>query len=238
MRSPLHTCTLLAGLRSALLAVVGVAALASVGHAATITLRSGNAAVGLPDPNIRYLSAPVSSCGLSFPSAFSAADFAAAQAGPNPIVVTPYGPWATSLPCDPLAQWIALDPNRTPHSMLFAYTFVVPEPSDPCCADSARLSLCWTVDDWLGDLDNSINSGAYLNGTPLGITGGNYATQTNAAVDVTGILHCGVNTLYMYDRDAACVVSGLMFSARIDYVPCIATPTNVRTWGSIKALYR
>jgi hypothetical protein len=234
MRALVRSAVVRTGLRGVVLALAGVVALSSVGHAATIVLRSGNAPVGQPDPLIRYLVEPSGSCGVGFPAAFTAADFAAARTGPNANVVNPYPVWGASLACDPQARWIAPDPNLAPRSALFAYDFLV---ADPCCYDKVTLDLCWIVDDWLGDLDSGINTGVYLNGVPLPITGGNHSTDTHAIVDVTSIVHCGPNTLYIYNRDAGCVVSGLIFSATLDLRECL-TPTSPGTWGKVKAQYR
>jgi len=60
----------------------------------------------------------------------------------------------------------------------------------------------------LGDTVNP--AGVYLNQVPIpAINGGSYATMsTVSGIDVTGILHCGTNTLHIYNRDLACAVSG------------------------------
>ena len=230
MRNPLRLVTLRAGL----LALVAVGAFVSAGNATVVTLRSGNAPVGQPDPLNTFLAEPSGACGVGFGAAFTAADFAAAETGPNATVVNPISVWLPSLACDSTAKWISVNSNYGPVSTLFAQSFFIPA---PCCIDHAKLTLCWAVDDWLGDLDTFTNGGAYLNGVPLGISGGNYAVETSASVDVSQILHCGKNTLYMYDRDKGCAVSGLLYSASIEYVEC-RTSANRATWGGIKSFYR
>ena len=221
-------------MRRALLGIMSILVITSVAAATTVTIRTGNAPIGQPDPLVRFLAEPSGNCGAGFPAAFTPADFAAASSGANPYVLTAFSPWIASLPCDPAAQWITPFADLSARSALFAQDFVVPE---PCCIHQATLSFCWAQDDWLGDLDTFINPGVFLNGTPLPIAGGSYAAETQAVVDVTGILHCGVNTLYVYDRDAGCAVSGLIYSAtfQIDECPVSVGPT---TWGRLKALYQ
>lgn len=220
--------------RRALLSILSIIAITSVTAASTVTIRTGNALIGQPDPLVRFLAEPTGFCGVGFAAPFTPADFAAASAGPSPYVITAFSPWIPSLPCDPLAQWVTPYSDLTARSALFAQEFVVP---DPCCIHQATLNFCWAQDDWLGDLDTFINQGVYLNGTPLPIAGGSYASETQAIVDVTGILHCGLNTLYVYDRDAGCSVSGLIYSATFDIQEC---PVSVgpTTWGRLKALYQ
>ena len=235
MRTLLLASTWRAGLRASLLAVATLAVFTSSGSALTITLRSGNAPTGNPDPLITFLPGPIQ-CGQGFAAPFTAADFAAAVGGPNANVIVPYGVWGASLACDPLAKWIAPNPTLAPQSALFAYPFIVPA---PCCIHNAKLNLCWIVDDWLGDLDSYPNPmGVYVNGVAYPISGGNHSTDTQVLVDITASLHCGQNVLYIYNRDAACVVSGLIFSATIDVQECDPTSTQTHSWGRIKSLYR
>lgn len=221
-------------LRAGLLALLAVGTFVSAGHAGIITIRSGNAPVGQPDPLNTFLAEPSGLCGVGFGAAFTPANFAAAQAGPNATVVNPISVWVPSLTCDASAKWIAVNSNYGPVSALFAQSFNIPA---PCCIAHATLTLCWSVDDWLGDLDTFTNSGAYLNGVPLGVSGGNFAVETSATVDVTNILQCGQNTLYMYDRDKGCAVSGSLYSATINYLDC-KDPAKRTSWGVIKSHYR
>ena len=221
-----------------LLALIGIAfamLLTLPASAATVTIRTGNAAIGLTDPLIGFLPEPTGFCGAGFPAPFTAADFAAAAAGANPYVIAGFSPpWVASLACDSLAQWITPFSDNAARSMLTAQEFIVPE---PCCIQHATLDFCWAQDDWLGDIDTLINQGVFLNGTPLPISGGSYATETSVVVDVTGILQCGVNTLYVYDRDAGCSISGLIYSATFQIEECTVS-VEPDSWGRTKALYR
>ncbi len=207
--------------------------------ALTIIMRSGNAPAGSPDPLITQLQL-AGPCSAGFPAAFTAADFAAAAAGPPAFVLSFVHPaWLPSLPCDPAAKWIGIDPGATPRSALFAMKFFVPasDSTGVCCYDGARLNFCWSVDDFFGDGINP--AGLYVNGNPIpAASGGSYATESSlSGIDVSPYVHCGDNTLYFYDRDAACAVSGLNFSARLDMFECF-TPAPAPSWGSVKALYR
>lgn len=119
-------------------------------------------------------------------------------------------------------------------STLFAMDFDIP---DPCCYDSATLDFCWMADDGLGDTVNP--AGVYLNGVPLStITGGNFATPTTVnGVDILPLIHCGRNTLYVYNRDLGCAVSGAIWTAQLGLRECI-TPAHPSSWGGVKATYR
>jgi hypothetical protein len=216
------------------LAFLSLVLLGSGASASTVTIRTGNAPVGQPDPLVTILPEPSGLCGAGFPLAFTPADFAAAASGPASYVITNFAPWVSSLSCDPLAGWVTPFANSAARSALFAQSFVVPA---PCCIQQATLSFCWAMDDWLGDLDTFTNAGVFLNGTALPITGGSYAAETQAVVDVTGVLRCGTNTLYVYDRDAGCAVSGLMYSATFLITEC-AVSVEQDSWGRVKALYR
>jgi len=201
----------------------------------TIVLRSGGGIALLsPDPNWTYLAGspviPLSAV------PFTAADFAAALSGPSAIVVPPYGSaWLPSLVCDPLAQWISVSTSWGPASTLFARDFDV----TTCCIVKATLTFCWAADDYLGDAaaGGANPSGVYLNQAPLPIDGGNYATEFSSTVDVTSLVHCGLNELHVYDRDGAAVVSGAMFNATLEITGC-PLATERATWSKIKALYR
>jgi hypothetical protein len=222
--------------RTALPALAGTAAamlIAGSAFAFNVTLQSGNAAAGFPDPLVRRLPVPAL-CSNGFPAPFTPADFAAASAGPPAFVLTfVHGAWGQTLPCNPQSKWIGNDPSATPGSTLYAIDFQAP---DPCCFTSANLGMCWMADDLLGDAVNP--AGVYLNGNPLPITGGNYATQTIASgIDILPYLRCGTNTIYIYNRDLACAVSGINFYIGISAEEC-TTPAGNATWGGVKAIYR
>lgn len=215
---------------------IALCTLAIPAHAATtvIVLRSGNALAGNPDPLVRRLDL-ATICGAGYATAFGAAEFAAADVAPQAIVIAnPHPNWGTSIPCDPLAKWVGVDPNGTPLSALYAIDLNLP---DPCCYTKATLDFCWLVDDALGDTVNP--AGIYVNGTPIpAVAGGNYATQTTVnGIDILPLLHCGKNTIYVYDRDLGCVISGVNFSATVNLDDCI-DPANSTSWGRLKATYR
>jgi hypothetical protein len=207
--------------------------------AATITLRSGNVPPTALDPLITYYAEPSGACAVPFATPFSPSDFAAADAGPSAWSVPAFSVWAASLWCDPAAGWISTGPNSPSRSALYSVPFTVPV-HDPCCIQSATIEFCWAADDILGDpvaYGGPNPLGVYLNGVPLPIAGGNYAAATNMIVDITGLLQCGGNRLYVYNRDLGCAVAGTIFSATINYSECV-TPAGAHTWGSLKSIYR
>lgn len=205
--------------------------------AETISMRSGGGyAFGQNDPAWTYLigtpGAPLSG------APFTPGDFAAALAGPQSVVVPPYGGgslWIPSLLCDAQAQWISVDAASGPATALYGRHFDV----QTCCITKAFLTFCWASDDNIGDqLFGGPNPmGVYLNQTALPITGGSYATESGASLDVTGLVHCGLNEIHVYNRDAAFVVTGTMFSVTLDIIGC-PVKTESSTWGKIKALYQ
>jgi hypothetical protein len=204
--------------------------------AETISLRSGNAPLGSPDPQINML-VGVGATALSA-TPFSAADFAAACSGRPAVVMSPHPAWLQQLACDPLAKWIGQDVAGTPASAMYCQNFTV----QTCCIQSAFLNFCWSGDDALGDgIYGGPNlDGVYINGVPVApsINTGSYATQTvSGPVNITSLLHCGNNQLQIYNRDAALVVSGIVYSAMIDISEC-SVPTDAQSFGSIKSLYR
>lgn len=217
------------------LAVAISAAMIAPSFSETVQLRSGGAyPMCFNDPQWTYLAGPPAAPLSALP--FTPADFAAALTGPVSTVVPGYGSfWLPSLACDALAQWISVDCQWGPASILFGQAFRV----DTCCITKATLTFCWAADDYLGDnLAGGPNpSGVYLNQVALPIDGGSYATESSVTLDVTGLVQCGSNQFHVYDRDGAAVVSGTMFSATIEITGC-PVKTEQSTWGSIKALYR
>lgn len=207
--------------------------------ATTIVLRSGNVAPPAQDPLITFLVEPNNTCTTPFPAPFTAADFAAADAGPPAWSVIPSTAWTPSLQCDPAANWISIDQNRKQRSALYSIPFTVGGASDPCCIQSARIYFCWMADDLIGDSGSFPGPnplGVYLNGVGLPIAGGGYTTEQGIIVDITSTLHCGENHLYVYVRDAGCGVAGTIFTAQIDYTECV-TPAAPTTWGRLRARY-
>ena len=205
--------------------------------AATVTLRSGNVPPGNLEPAIRYLAEPSGVCATPFPAPFTPADFAAADAGLQAWSVIGHGAWGT-LTCDPAANWISTSPALPSRSALYSVPFTI-DIFDPCCIGSAKLDLCWMADDTTGDLGwgGPNPAGLYINGIPVTFPPANYATPTQAVVDILPYVRCGPNHLYIYNRDLGCAVSGINFSATITYTECV-TPANGSTWGQVRALYR
>lgn len=204
--------------------------------AEVVVLRSGNAPVGNPDPQINLLAGSGATPLSALP--FTAADFSAACGGRSAIVINPHPAWLQQLACDPQARWIGVDPFGTPTSALYCQAFDV----KTCCIQSAILNFCWAGDDALGDgIYGGPNlDGVYINGVPVApsINTGSYAAQTQVGgVDVASLLHCGTNYLQIYNRDAALVISGIVYSAMIDITEC-AVPTQSTTIGQVKAIYR
>jgi len=191
----------------------------------SITIRSG--------PGVTFVAS--SECRVPLrSSAFTAADFAAAQAGAPAAVVTPYPGWISSLPADPQAQWIAVDANRADRSALFAQRFDLPcRPME----DSVELKFYWAVDDFLGDPASGQYagpniSGVYINGVPLNISGPGYNFQSTATVSVpSSILNPGANYLYVYMRDAGCDVAGVIYSATLRGVCPDCRFDNEQPWN-------
>ncbi len=225
-------------LSSVFILSLGIVALlgASPASAEFIALRSGNAPIGGPDPLIN-MTVGLGGTPLSA-SLFTAADFAAACSSRPAIVITPHPAWLQSLPCDPLAKWIGTDPVGTPASALYCQPFTV----QTCCIGAAYLTFCWSGDDALGDgiYGGPNMDGVYINGVAVtpSINTGSYAVPTTAGpIDITSLIHCGNNALQIYNRDAAFVVSGIVYSAKIDITDCAVTDEPA-AFGSIKALYR
>lgn len=205
--------------------------------AGSFAMKSGNVPVGSPEPAIRFLAEPSGVCATPFPAPFTAADFAAADAGPNAWVAGQYGAWG-ALTCDPNAQWISTAMGWPSRSALYSVPFIIDIP-EPCCIQSATLDLCWMADDTTGDsgFGGPNPLGLYINGTGVGGPGANYATPTHFLVDITALVHCGLNHMYIYNRDLGCQVAGIDFSARVNYTECV-TGSQSTTWGSVRALYR
>jgi len=158
--------------------------------------------------------------------------------GPNAVVISqPITPWIQHLECDLEARWIGIDALATPASALYCQPFEI----ETACIQRATLQICWAADDVLGDsvAGGPNPAGVYLNGvavTPM-ITGGNYATQTQSLMtDVTSLVSTGTNHLQLYNRDLGFVVSGVIYSAKLEIIEC-AVPAENTTWGEIKSLF-
>lgn len=171
------------------------------------------------DDCFRVWAAP--ECGVPLSgSPFATTDFQAARTSPNiPELIVPAAGWLPSLPADPDARWINWNHGTIPGgsgdppaSVLYACDFAVESAS---CAD-ATVQVWWAVDDVLGDPAGPNPVGIYLNGIalPAAFSGGGKTLPSYAIA--SGIpLNPGLNTLYAYQADTGCVVSGLILSARI-----------------------
>ena len=199
----------------------------------TIVLQSGfdeqnsvSWSPGQLDVGLTYLTTGTSAS--SFGSAFSAADFLAAQGGKTayaiaPLVQNNFQIYAPSLFAPyPLAQWVNTGPTAlTPYTTLYAMPFQVTTAN----ISSASLSMKWAVDDSLGDATSSGPNpvGVYLNGTavPAAISGGDLKLLTTAFDPNIGpLLQTGQNWLYVYDRELGGPgAAGVMFGATITVVP-------------------
>ena len=60
--------------------------------------------------------------------------------------------------------------------------------------------------------------------------------NTVNGVDVTNLLHCGTNTLHIYNRDLAWAVSGIIFTATLKINEC-TVPVSTSTWSNVEALF-
>jgi hypothetical protein len=227
-----------------LAAFAGSAFMATATSAAVITVRSGQTvpfpgiSPGVPgniDGNTRaFIVNPVTQ------PLFTAANYAAANSGFSPTVITPYFPpsiWATNLGAlDPQARWINFEFTNNfygyPGSALYSAPFFVPG-SGPI---PATMTLKLAVDDYLGDWAVTGNNpaGVHLNGVPLtpNFTAANYNTPTTYTKSV--ILNGGTtNYLQLYQRDVGSLVSGIIFSADFT-IPnsngCYPKPSGMSLW--------
>jgi hypothetical protein len=210
----------------------------SVAHALEIIqIRTGQVG-GVPgvcpgaDDVFTYNPINIPQCATPFRTTpFTAADFAAAAAGPPAKVITPVGAWLPALGADPLARWIDWQPSPgscfgSSNSALYAVRFVV-----QTACPTAEVNVCWAVDDGLGDVPawggpNPV--GIYINGLALnpGFSGGAYNAQTCFAQGNVQ-LNQGVNYMYVYQRDQGCAVAGLLLSARFNVNPGLCPGISV-----------
>lgn len=217
--------------------MAGIAAVCMAGAAASaveiINLRSGQVGglPGLPgQPDDIITCRPGNPPGApASANPFTAADFSAAVAGAPAHVIVPYTPFWTPGISDPLARWVNFDgdfvrPDGTPGSgygtsgsCLYAVPFWI----NTVGITSATISLEFAVDDYLGDqpFGGANPAGLYVNGISTGYDGGSYATPTFHFQNITTMVSTGQNYLYLYQRDAGVVVSGLIFSATVTVTP-------------------
>lgn len=219
---------------ASILAAVGM--MASVAGAEIIVLRSGQVGnapgvAGQLDDTVTFLSGNNPPGTFISANAFTPAEFAGAATGPAATVINPHGAWAPGL-SDTQARWINfaadLQPNPDgtmggsgqglPGSTLYAIPFMV----NTLGATGGWLNMEFAADDCIGDwagysLPGGNNSGLYINGMATGYGGGNYATPTFHSQFIP--FTTGLNHIYLYQRDAGVLVSGIIFSITIDVVP-------------------
>jgi hypothetical protein len=167
----------------------------------TLTVRSGNAAIGSQDPKVHVLS-----YGHAGDVTPSSADFTNAQTAPFAPVIAADPAWISQLPSDPTARWVAATSLRTPVSALYAISFQLTDPS----IDTATVDLFFSV-------DNAIN-GVFINGSRISGNsyGGDYHSEFRfIRKDISSLLRTnGTNWLYLNLSDYG-AVAGLIFSATI-----------------------
>lgn len=169
--------------------------------------------------------------GAISPSPFTAADFNGAITGAPAHVINPYTPFWCAGISDAAARWINFDGSfqnpdgspgpgyGSPGSALYAIPFNVTTVG----ITSANITIEYAVDDGLGDLawggGNPI--GMFVNGASSGYNGagGNYAAPFTHSQSITGLVNTGSNYLFLYQRDAGVLVSGIIFSATITIIP-------------------
>ncbi len=177
----------------------------------TIQLRSGNGSIGSTDSYITMLVGPANT---HFGAAFTAADYQAAREGAHAPIINNHGAWIGSLPSDPAARWISTGFGGAGEggTALFAMPFEVttPVPGD------ATLTLYYAIDNFLG---GGPNQGVHVNGMQVpGTTGGSFGAQYSLSADITGMLHNGINWLYILGSDYG-GPGGSLFSATIEIEP-------------------
>jgi uncharacterized protein (TIGR03437 family) len=190
---------------------------ASWASAQTITVRSGNGPVGGPASEITFLLGPPSG---PFNHTFASADFASARSGPDAFIVSPNPLWISGLPSDPSAQWIGTNTSAGVYqgnTALYAISFQITS-----AFSSATMTLNYSVDDGIGASGDPLNTGVYLNGTP--ICGNSFPigfsqAQTVNCSEIGAQLQVGTNWLYIEDVNAVVSPAGLLLSATITTNP-------------------
>lgn len=202
-----------------------------------ITMRSGfNESLSIPlsvnvmDTNITALTGGAAAELMIVPFTEANAFSLARTSSVTARAVNPHPNWAlTQLAASPEgnehARWVNPGPGVSstlgvpPQSALYAMKFTITSTSIP----GATLKFNWLADDGLGDPAGTNPIGVYLNGValPASFAGGSIFGESSATTSVgTGYgLQTGDNWLYVYQRDTAQVVSGVIFAATIRIVP-------------------
>lgn len=183
----------------------------------------------------------VGPAGNPFPNAFAAGDFAAADSGPNAFEIPNHGAWVAHLSSDPTGKYIgtanvnpnAFGPNFQLVTALYAADFEITSGS----IDSATLDFDFLVDNNLGWLASqghggATNEGIFVNGQPvvgttLPISQCGFCSEHSfTGLDISGLVHSGTNTLYVYASDYG-QPSGLQYLANITVESTSVVPVTI-----------
>ncbi len=170
-----------------------------------IHLRTGNGLSSESDTEINFLSSDTQ----FLPTA---QDFTDSCAGPSAQIVVPKFFWKPTLDVDGLAMWISdnADIEETSAAILYCHTFTVESQN----FDDVWMDFHWIVDNILGDSGTGAD-GVYINGVPLGITGGNpFIENWVTMIDITSLITPGTNTLHVYSKNIG-FVGGTIYTAWI-----------------------
>jgi hypothetical protein len=203
------------GLAAMALACIG----GELSHAESVVLRSGNGSIGGNDTLISMLAGPAD---INFSTAFTPADFSAADSGPAAFIIANHPAWTPTLPSDAQALWISTAATGAAEggTALYAIDFTLAN-----AASSATLDLRLLVDNALG---GGPNQGVFINGTAISgnsMPAGFNVESSIQRSDIAPLLVAGTNTLYINSTDQG-GPGGLIFSATIETVP-IPEPTTL-----------
>jgi len=105
-----------------LLSLATLLVVAGLVNAETITVRSGNGAIGARDSLITFLLGPPAG---DFDHTLTSSDSSSAQDGPPAYIIPPNPLWITGLSEDSSAQWIGTNPasEQSGNTALYAVSF-------------------------------------------------------------------------------------------------------------------
>jgi hypothetical protein len=168
-----------------------------------------------------------------FSSAFTPANFLAAQSGTSAFVLTSTPYYTSSLPDGPGASWLGTNSTAgtgVGDTALYAISFNLAAP-----VSSGSLNLYYAVDNALG----YTLPGLYINGTALpdstripGTSTGSFTVENNYTdANIGSLLVAGTNWLY-FDAVNLGAPAGLIFSANITTSPSspVTTPEPASVW--------
>lgn len=218
-----------ARLAGSFLWLILVSFLAHPAAAETIIIRSGSTGnsplpVGSLWSSAHSLVAPgpnIAAWPLAFSAPFNLGFNSACVSTTSPKVIAPAAGWVTGIPFAPNARWVShntfsqndLKPGR---SALICIPFTITTQ----VIGSAVLKFSWACDDILGDPAGGPNTeGVYVNHGKCGISGGSFSKVSSLSPTITGLVHPGLNNLFVYLRDTQGTNSGVIFSAVITVCP-------------------